>query len=403
MPITLRRTVLPILLANLFSPMVFADALDTVTYSIGLGALHDNNLFRQSGGNEKSDTIRTTSMSLGFNKAWSLQQIRASATLIDYNYQQNDYLSYRAKNYDAAWNWSFTPHLTGTLGLDRTEQQNSFVDYSTTNPGLRRNVRRTENQRYTLDWEVASGWHAQGGVSRISVTNSQTYLEQNSYNLNNVEFGGRYVWTSGTYLQLFQRSGKGEYQERKLIGFDQVPAPYNSQFDTGFHQNETELKFHLPLTGKSTVNARLARQERRHDHFSDRDYAANVGRVEYNWQPTAKLSLNTLLRRDVASYQSYSSSYYIADGITLQPAWQITVRTAMRFRYDWEKRHYEGGIYPGLAEREDKLKSARLSLEWTPADWSMLSVSAQQDRRDSNITGSDFKSNQLGLNAQFLF
>lgn len=403
MPNKFQRLLPALLLASIFHSPVQADAQDSVTFSVGLGALHDSNLFRQTAGNEQSDTLTTAAFTLGFNKAWGLQRVRANASLIDYRYQENDYLSYQAKNYDAAWYWSFTPRLHGVLSVDQVEQQNSFVDYSASTPAQRKNVRRTENQRFSLEWEATGGWRALGGLSRVAQTNSQSFLEQSSYELNNLEFGGRYVWPAGNYLQILHKRGEGEYKERRLISFAEVPAPFNSQIDTGFRQDESELKLFLPLTGKSNINARLARQERRHEYFSDRDYAATVGRLDYAWQPTGKLSLNAALRRDIAAFQNYASSYYMTDGLMLQPAWQITPRTALRFKYDWEKRRYEGGIFPGLPERRDTLQIARLSLEWMPADWSSLSFALQQDRRNSNLDNWDYKANSLTFNAQFLF
>lgn len=403
MPKKIDRLLLALLLAGISNPQAHADAQDSVTFSVGLGALRDGNLFRQTDGNEQSDTLTTAAFTLGFNKAWGLQRIRANATLVDYSYRENDYLSYQARNYDAAWNWSFTPRLHGLLSLDQVEQQNSFVDYSASTPAQRKNVRRTENQRFSLEWEATGGWRVQGGLGRVAQTNSQSFLEQGSYELNNLEFGGRYVWPAGNYLQILQKQGEGEYKERRLIGFAEVPAPFNAQIDTGFRQDETEFKLYLPLTGKSTVNARLAWQERRHDHFSGRNYAAAVGRLDYAWQATGKLSLNAALRRDVAAFQNYASSYYLADGLSLQPGWQISARTALRFKYDWEKRRYEGGIFPGLPERRDTLQAVRLSLEWMPAEWGSLSLALQQDRRNSNQDNWDYKANSLSLNAQFLF
>ncbi len=403
MPKKIDRLLFAMLLAAIFNTHAHADSQDSVTFSVGLGAMHDSNLFRQSNGNEQSDTLTTAAFTLGFNKTWGLQRIRANATLIDYSYQENDYLSYQARNYDAAWNWAFTPRLYGLLSLEQVEQQNSFVDYSASTPAQRKNVRRTENQRFSLEWEATGGWRALGGLSRVSQTNSQRFLEQSSYDLNNLEFGGRYVWPGGNYLQVLRKRGEGEYKERRLIGFAEVPAPFNSQIDTGFRQDETEFKLYLPLTGKSTVNARLAWLERRHEHFSDRDYAATIGRLDYAWQPSGKLSLIAALRRDIAAFQNFASSYYLSDGMSLQPAWQISARTALRFKYDWEKRRYEGGISPGLPERRDTLRAVRLSLDWMPADWGSLSLALQQDRRNSNQDNWDFKANSLSLNAQFVF
>lgn len=381
---------------------VHADADDTVVFTAGLNGLRDSNLFRQSA-NEQSDTITTAAFTLGVNKPLGLQRFRANATLIDYRYQKNDQLSYLAKNYDAAWNWSVTPRVRGVLSFDRVEQQNSFVDYSAANPSQAKNIRRTENQRFSLEWDVTGGWKGLGGLSRVSQTNSELFLAQSSYDLNNIELGGRYVWPAGNSVQLVYRVGQGEYKERRLITFAEVPAPFNNQIDNGFRQDETEFRLYMPLTGKSNLNARLARMVRQHDHFPDRDYDEMVGRIDYVWQPTGKLGLSAALRRDVAAFQNFASSYYLADGLTLQPVWQISYRTALRFRYDWESRRYEGGIFPGLPERKDTLQSARLAFEWSPATWATWSMSVQQDKRNSNQNNFDFKASLLSLNAQFLF
>jgi len=378
-----------------------ADPDDSFNLYLGLGTRRDSNLFRQPKGAEQSDTLDTTSLTLSLNKPYSLQRIYLDATLIDYRYRENDYLSYQAKNYNAGWNWSLTPRLHGVLSVDRTEVQNSFVDYSASSPEQLKNVRRTENQRFNAEWEAFGGWRALAGISRVSQTNSQTFLEQSSYALTSRELGVKYAWRAGTFLQALRREGEGEYKERRLITFAEVPAPFNSQIDNGFRQNETELRFYVPLTGKSAVTARLGRQERRHDHFPDRDYAATIGRLDYAWQITGQISLAAALRRDVAAYQDFASSYYLADGLTLQPVWQISARAALRLKLDWEERQYRGGIFPGVKERRDTIQSASLAVDWNPARWASLSASLQRDARDSNFAGRDYRATMAMLTAQF--
>lgn len=385
------------------APAVLADAADTLNINLGLGSMRDDNLFRQSSGHTQSDTLTSTSLTLSLNKPYNLQRIYADATLIDYRYQTNDYLSYQAKNYDAGWAWSLTPRLHGLFAMDRTELQNSFVDYSAATPAQAKNVRRTENQRFSVEWEVTGGWRALAGLSRVSQANSQTFLAQSGYELNNRELGGKYVWPAGSYLQLTRREGEGEYKERRLVPFSEVPAPFNAQIDNGFRQSETEVRLYVPLTGKSSVTARLARQARQHDHFPDRDYTATVGRVDYAWKPTGKLSLKAVLRRDVAAYQDYASSYYLVDALSLQPGWEISARTAMRLKLDWEKRRFEGAIFPGVPERSDIIQSARLAFDWFPATWATLSASLQRDSRNSNQDFRDYRANMVNLNAQFTF
>lgn len=402
-PLRCRICLLSALVSLAFATPVLADGNDTFNVIAGLGSIRDDNLFRQHAGQTQSDTLTTAVLTLSLNKPYSLQRFYADTSLIDYRYQKNDYLSYQAKNYDAGWAWSLTPRLHGLLAADRTEMQNSFVDYSAATPAQAKNVRRTENQRFTAEWEVTGGWRALAGLSRISQVNSQAFLEQSSYELDNRELGVKYVWPAGTYVQLMQREGEGKYKERQLIPFSEVPAPFNAQIDTGFRQSETEMRLYVPLTGKSALTARLARQERQHDHFPDRDYAATIGRLDYSWLPTGKLSVKAVLRRDVAAYQDYASSYYLVDGFSLQPGWQISAHTALRFKYDWEKRRFEGAIFPGLPERRDIIQSARLAFEWIPRRWVSLVASLQRDSRNSSQDFRDYRANMVNLNANISF
>lgn len=383
-------------------PLAMADADDTFNIYPAIGAQRDDNLFRRASGAE-SDTIETASLTLALNKALGLQRFSLDLTVIDYRYAHNDYLDYQAKNYAAAWNWSLTPRLTGVVSLDQTEVQNSFVDYAATTPQTRRNIRRTNVNHLGAEWQVSGGWRLLGGLTNNEQGNSETFNAQSSYALNTWEFGGKYVWPGGNYLQLLRREGDGEYKDREVVGFDRVPAPFNPQYDNAFRQTDSEARLYVPLSGKSVLSGRLARQSRQHEHFGQRDYAATTGRLDYTWLPTGQVSLVGGLRREVAAYQDYFSSYYLADGFNLQPAWQISARTTLRLNYDWQRRNYEGGLLAGVASRRDTLQSLRLGLEWAPLRWASLITSYQRDTRNSNQNNLDFSANIFSVNARFSF
>lgn len=396
----IRRSVCLIALA--WAGGALADAADTFNVYLGLGVLSDNNLFRSDSAPER-DTVITSSLNLALNKPLAQQRFVFDVSLIDYSYDRNSYLNFTARNLNALWQWKLTPALVGQLSHVRTESLNSFVDYTATQPELRRNIRENDNSRFDVDWYVGGGLHLLGAVSRLKQQNSESFRQEDSYQLDGGELGARYVWRSGASLQLVQRTGQGDYSGRQRVGFDVVPAPFNSQYDTEFRQRELEMRLNVPLSGKSTVNARLARQKRTHDYFHQRDYNETIGRLEHTWQPSGRLSLNSAVRREVGVYQDFASSYYLSDGFSLQPAWQITNRINARFAYDWQRRRYEGAINPGLPERRDKLQTARASLDWLPHDRVGVNLAYQRDVRDSNQRGRDFEADQWSLNLRLNF
>ena len=389
-------------LAIFFVSPAWADADDTFNVYLGVGSQYDSNLFRQFA-NEQSDTVQTTSLTLALSKPFAQQRFTLDATVIDYRYSNNDYLDYKAKNYSATWNWMLTHRLSGTLSSTQTEVQNSFVDYRALNPQNLRNIRKTNVNYLGGEWRVKGGWRLVAGLTNNEESNSETFNAQSSYSLNTWEAGVRYVWPAGTFLQLLQRNGSGEYKDRQLVTFDMQPAPFNPQYDTDFRQTDTEARFSIPFTGKSSLSAKLARQAREHENFTDRDYAATTGRVDYTWQPSGKLSLVASLRREVAAFQNYTSSYYLSDGFNLQPAWQISAKTALRLNYDWQRRNYEGALIAGFPERRDSLQSIRLGFDWIPVRWATLSTNLQRDTRNSSQNNFDFSTNIFSFNARLNF
>jgi len=390
------------LLALTWAGGALADNADTFNVYLGLGLLSDSNLFRTASAPER-DSILTSSLNLALNKPLAQQRFVLDVSLIDYRYDRNSYLDFTARNLNALWQWTLTPALVGQLSHVRTENLNSFVDYTAVQPELRRNIRENETSRFDADWHVGGGLHLLAAVSRLKQQNSEFFREESSYQLDGGDLGARYVWRSGASLQLVQRSGTGEYTGRRLTGFDVVPPPFNAQYDTGFRQRELELRLSVPLTGKSTVSARLARQQREHDYFRQRDYAETIGRLEHIWQPSGRLSLTTAVRRDVGVYQDFASSYYLSDGISLQPAWQLTNRISARLAYDWQRRRYEGAIFPGLPQRREDLQSARASVDWSPDDRLAVNLSYQRDEREANQNGRDFTADQWSLNLRLNF
>jgi len=396
------RQLLGCLLAICIAPSVQADADDTFNIYPAIGIQYDNNLFRQSS-NAQSDSVQTSSLTLSLSKPYAQQRISLDVTLAEYHYAKNDYLDYQATNYNGAWNWALTHRLTGVLSATQTESQSSFVDYQVSGAKTGRNIARTNVYHLGAEWQVMGGWQAIGGFTNTQLANSTSFQQQSAYELNSWEVGGKYVWTSGSQVQLLYRDGDGQYKGRQLIGFDLIPAPFNPQNDTAFRQTEIEARLSVPLTGKSALSGLLSDQSREHEHFSQRDYDVVTGRLDYNWQATANLSLGAAVRREVAAYQDYSSSYYISDGINIQPAWQISTKVIMRGSYDWQRRQYKGALIEVPPEREDTLQSARLGLDWAPVRWATLSAAYQRDTRSSNKENFDFKSDMFNLNARLSF
>ena len=408
------------LLSIPYSLTSFADEDDAFNILAGASARYEDNLFRVEDGTplgnaSKHDWVYTTNAGIKFDKVYSLQHVQLEATVTDNKYQENDFLDWTGFNYRGAWLWSITPRLTGTLVASRNETLNNFGDFRRIDPstgGSRnlRSIQTNERGEATADFLLWGGWHLVGGVSQIESRNSQSFNEVGDFTQDSAEFGGRYVFRSGTELTLVQRESKGDYNR---------PLDTLQQFDTGYDQSETEAKLDWLVSGKSRITAKLAYVDREHDHFKDRDYSGMTGLLAWRWIPTGKLMINTGLSRNLHSFQEsnailfgglpafragdYSYSYYVADTFTFSPVWAITAKTSLRFRYDYSDRDYRGDISLVSPSRRDKVQSAVLTAEWQALRSLLVSAEARYEDRNSDRTGYDYDASSLGITAQLMF
>ena len=395
----------------LVAPLVRADADDTVNVTAGATVQHNDNLFLLPssanpalvlGKSTKADDIAISSLALKLSKPYSLQRFELEASLVDYRYRTFDYLNFTAFNYAAAWRWSLTPYLHGNLTSDRKQALNSFADY--TGYGTR-NLRTDENTRLDGIFEMSGSWRLLGGLAQSTRTNSQLFVQEGDTRLNTAEGGVRYDFRSGSSLSYIARNSRGEYFNRPQ------PLPFPTLADNRFDQRENEVRLLWQVTGKTFVDARVAYLSRNHDHFGARDYAGNVGNLNFVWNVTSKSTLTAGAARELSSYQfsagnplSGATSYISTDRLTLGALWQISAKTALRGRYDHAQRDYRGAIAASpLNDRLDTLRSAMVSLEWQPLRTLLLSTSLQNDQRAANQAGLDYQSTVAGVSAQVSF
>lgn len=392
---------------------------DALNFAVGAGFRFEDNLFRLDddantpvpGKSRRSDLISTYSVGIKIDKSYSLQRFQVDLEAIRNDYHTYDYLDFTAKNYRAAWLWSLTPDLTGTILLTRNQQQNDFADFLTgaTNEVIPdQSVQTNEVRSFTADWRVGGGWHLLGGVSEIRSRNEANFTAVGDYVQRGGEAGIKYVSRADNFISLVQRNSTGDYEGRALNPF--------SQLDTGFDQSETEAQLNYRLSGKSLIDARLGYVDREHDNFSSRDYDGMVGRLAYIWAPTGKLVITTSLSRSLTSFQQVFNSYYVSDTFAVAPVWNLTAKTKIRARYFYSERDYRGAIRSTISPfayngplRDDKVQGLTLSAEWQAMRTLLITGTLQHERRDSNsdfagtVNSLDYDANSIGISGQLLF
>jgi exopolysaccharide biosynthesis operon protein EpsL len=398
------QCLLSIAVAALFaaSGVARADEADTIGLNFGLSFQHDANLFRLAdgvdpaplvGNSSRSDHFVTTSLGLSFRKPFGLQQFEAGIDAISHRYDTYGFLSHDLINSRLAWRWKLTPRISGNLTSTSDQSLVGFGDFR--NFGTR-NLRTSQTERFDLDWLVTGGWHLLGGVDRNRTANSQVFTQDEGTRTGNADLGIRYVFPSGSWMEGKSRATAGEYLGRA--------ANAVTQLDDGFRESRTEARLHWLLGGKTTLDGGLGIVARDHEHFTSRDYRGVIGDIAVVWLPNGKLSLNLAWKRNLAAFTDFTSSYSVSNTWSLSPGWQWSPKLRFGLSLNRDYRDYRGAIValPGPA-REDRLDTARLTVDWTPYRAVSLNGFVAAEQRRSNQPGLGYGTRLLGANLRLSF
>ena len=340
----------------------------------------------------KDDRITTTYVGLRIDKSFAQQRFQLDVTQTATRFNSFSFLNFDALDYRGAWLWSLTPRVSGMLSFDHKQTLAPFTDYR----GFQRNISNTDNRRFNVDGWLAGGWHLLLGLFDGETKYTQVFLPQTSSRSNGAEAGVRYLAASGSSITATRRSSKGTTLNQPL-------DPVNF-IDDGFRLQESELQSTWLVSGKSTLNGRLAWVQRSHEHFAQRDFSGMAGNLDYIWTPTAKLRLAVSARRDIGAWWDLDSSYTVSDTLSFTPTWQVSTKTALRMRLDCAQRDYRGPVIanPGPLRR-DTVCSAGLGADWTPLRYVTFGANLQRDRRSSNYGAFEFDDTIAVVSASLMF
>jgi exopolysaccharide biosynthesis operon protein EpsL len=373
----------------------FADSGDLLALNIGLTRDQDNNLFRRpengSLGPIASDQITTTRLDLSLNKQYSLQRLKLKLGLTDNRYETFKALNSLNENFSADWQWQATSKISGNLSSSRSQSQTDFADFR----GGGQNIRTTETKRLDSNWQATGGWSLGAGVSRTGAINSQTFQQDSSSEQSIVDGNLTYRFASGRSLALLVSNSRG-----KTPG---VADPVTLS-DNRFSVRQHDLKLNWPISGVTTLSGGVGQVRRTHDNFSVRDYFGINGNAVVNWAPTGKTQFTLTRSRAVESWQESNSSFAVRNLTGFAASWLATPKVSIRANANWTERRF-GGDIPGqpINDRIDKILSTSLGIDWTAHNKIRLGAMVINERRDSTLASTDYRSRRATLTANIEF
>lgn len=381
----------------------WAEGADDLRFSASIGQLHDSNLFRLPSGidatpligrSSAAETINITSLGANYQRSYSLQRIELDVRVTDYKYQNFGYLGFLAKNYSAAWNWSYTPHVYGLLRTTRDQSLNSFVDFQGFN---QRNLRTDDATDFDATYELDARWRLKGGLSRSSRSNSEPITGQSDYRTQALQAGVQYVMPSGSSAGYRIRTTDGTYTTRRAI-------PNAGFYDTDYTQTDNLLTATWAISRDTRAEFMLGHRNRSHPNYPQRNYSDFLGSASINWAYSGKTGVVAAWTRELGNYETADFNFTQTDRFSIGPVWQVSPKTTVRLTLEHAIRDFRGTPTGFVtAQRRDTTNDASVSINWEPYRFLLVSASLQNSRRSSTAPGLGFNSNAINVSAQFTY
>jgi len=345
---------------------------------------HDSNILRAADG--VSDEILGLSAGLRLDKRYGMQRVTLQAQAHRYQFRDHASLDYSTFTYEGAWTLQMTPHLSGVFSADR-RQYRDITNAATTSSIALRNERR-EGAEFTLLGR--GGWRTLAGVRHDRSRSDDLRSLESSPSITSVLVGGGYELASGTLLTGQLRRGDGDYG--------------SAVAGVTFRETEPSVALRWPLSAKTAFDVRLGYLDRSHDGASARDFKGFVGNSALRWEYSPRTWLEAGLGRDLGSYQFNDGGSIRGWRWFIAPTWKPSEKTALRFRHAMERRDWRVvSSAASDAGRQDRTRWSTLTLEWTPRRLLELTATARHERRNTNLSGLDFRSNGVTLAARLNF
>lgn len=374
---------------SLVAPNAFGQQERPVMVVAGTTVSHNSNVFSLADGvdpqgalgtSRKSDVITSGFVGLRVDQPWGLQRFLFDATYSAVRYQRFTHLNYDPLQYRGAWQWRLTPRISGVASADRSEVLANYADVG--DPNLR-TVRIGENRSFSANARIIGGWELTGAARQEVRRNSTPIAEEGSYRADGGDAGIRYVATSGSSLTVQARRLEGRYLDRA--------ANAATLLDDGFVRDEREILANWVLTGRSSIDGRLARIHYRSNSFAERDFAGKAALLNARWQATGRLALSFNTSRDVTPFQSLESSFRQDRRYGAQAAWSVAARLSARLGYTHQISRFGQPVAGGSGtEQEDTLRTVDLGAEWRALRNLTVNASLQRTRRESNQAGARY-------------
>jgi exopolysaccharide biosynthesis operon protein EpsL len=365
---------------------------------------YDDNLFRVpdglletepaiAGRESEDDYVNRASAGVRVRLDQSRQVLHADLRIDDVRYNRNDDLNYTGGNADLSWDWQLGRRFSGKLFGQFDRVQAALNNYRF----FERDIVDTAGYGGEFRVGIGSRWRLLAAAAATDTDHSSPVRQLENFESTSGRGGIEYATPAGSLLALEYRVTDADFP----IAADIAGAP------RGYQERVPGIRIEYPFTVQTRLIARAGYLDRDYDNPVSGDYAGEIWNATLQWEPRAKLGFDLKAWHELRAYTDAESDYFIADGVSITPKWKPRTTLEVSATYSYEKQDYTGTslVFTPVEEasREDKLKSALFSIDYSPRDLISLGLGYRWIDRTSNREFRDYGANVVSVDLKLTF
>jgi hypothetical protein len=356
---------------------------------------YESNLYRIDsstalGNLSRSDTLSSTSLVAGLDQPLGRQRLYGNATLSVNRYSHNDYLNANSYSLAGGLDWATIDRISGNLSMVASRNQRSFnLDSGPERLETRKNDESLAQIDTTVRVGVVTRLTMEATLGYRSVGYSAPEYAGSQYQQSRASLGLRYrpgIATLGASLSL----ADSRYENSPL-------QAATGQAAEKLRRSSLDFTADWPVSGSSSVYARLSPTRAAYDQFTQRDFSGLTGALKWNWLPTGKLSVETRLVHDISQDSNFetfggpvvigtSNTDRTATELRMAVGYELTAKTALNAALTASHRRLEqtanvSGLAVVTASGSDATTTLSIGARWTALRSVQLGCDVMRDQR----------------------
>lgn len=362
----------------------------------------DSNLLRDNN-DRRRDTISTTTVAAGLNKAYGRQNYQVSASASRNAYRDNTQFDNDGYAVSAEMASEVGSNFKVTLNGSASQFLPNFEDQ------VDRSVRNTERSRQAsidVRYGLYGRWSVNAGGS-YSKVDFQVRTQENKTS-QSVFAGVRYLPSDLAYVGLTLYRTDTDVPNRLLVG---VSTPGESIERTSLSADTV-----WQVTGFSRLSGRLAATSEKHPQDRRRDFSGLTGSASWTFTPVGKVSYALNWVRDtsneggqtlgvIGANSVYATNNRLTNSFSATAAWQATAKIKLNAGYTHAQYQEDADIVGvssgGNNEQTGRYNAVSLGLSYQPIRSVGLGCDVQRYDRTQSVFSRAYDGNSVACRASF--